>query len=88
MSEVERLRDQVEKCRRLALMAGDVEIKRRIDALGDEFEAKAVRAQADANRGHGGAVQLDADFDETAKDRADELQQVLVGQKVLGAVWS
>ena len=64
MSEAERLRDQVEKCRRLALMAGDVEIKRRIDALGDEFEAKAVHAGAAAN---GGVVQLDADSDERRK---------------------
>jgi hypothetical protein len=49
MSEAERLRDQVEKCRRLALLTDDVEIRRRIDALGDEFEAKAVRAGATAN---------------------------------------
>jgi hypothetical protein len=64
MLEAERLRDQVEKCRRLALMAGDAEIKRRIDALGDEFEAKAVRAGAAAN---GVVVQLDADSDERRK---------------------
>jgi hypothetical protein len=67
MLEAERLRDQVEKCRRLALMAGDAEIKRRIDALGDEFEAKAVRAGAVANGGHGVVVQLDADSDERRK---------------------
>ena len=67
MSEAERLRDQVKKCRRLSLMAGDVEIKRRLDALGDEFEAKAVRAEADATGGHGGVVQLDADSDERRK---------------------
>jgi hypothetical protein len=64
MSEAERLRDQVEKCRRLSLLVGDVEIKRRLDALGDEFEAKAVRAEAAAN---GGVVQLDAESDERRK---------------------
>jgi hypothetical protein len=67
MSEVERLRDQVKKCRRLSLMVGDVEIKRRLDALGDEFEAKAVRAGATANGGHSAVVQLDADRDERRK---------------------
>jgi len=67
MSEAERLRDQVKKCRRLALMAGDIEIKRRIDALGDEFEAKAVRAEADANRGHGGFAQVGANPDDWRK---------------------
>ncbi len=45
-------------------MAGDAEIKRRIDALGDEFEAKAVRAGAAAN---GGVVRLDAESDERRK---------------------
>jgi hypothetical protein len=64
MSETERLRDQVEKCRRLALMADDVEIKRRLDALGDEFEAKAVRAGAAVN---GGFAQLNANPDERRK---------------------
>jgi hypothetical protein len=67
MSEVERLRDQVKKCRRLALLAGDIEIERRIGALGDEFEAKAVRAETDANRGHGGVAQVGANPDERRK---------------------
>ena len=67
VSETERLRDQVQKCRRLALMAGDVEIKRRLDALGDEFEAKAVRAEAAANRGCGGFAQVNANPDERRK---------------------
>jgi hypothetical protein len=49
MSEVERLRDKVEKCRQLALVSGDVEIERRLVALANEFEAKAVRAEAQAN---------------------------------------
>ena len=53
---VERLRDQIEKCRRLALMAVDAEIERRIDAPGDEFEAKAVRTEAEANCRHRGPV--------------------------------
>jgi hypothetical protein len=51
MSGVERLRDKVEKCRQLALVSGDVEIWRRMVALANEFEAKAVRAGA-AKRGH------------------------------------
>jgi hypothetical protein len=67
MSETERLRDQVEKCRRLALMADDVEIKRRLDALGDEFEAKAVRAGAAVNGGHGRFAQVNANPDERRK---------------------
>jgi hypothetical protein len=46
MSEVERLRDKVEKCRQLALMCGDAETERRLVALANEFEAKAVRAGA------------------------------------------
>jgi hypothetical protein len=46
MSKVERLRDKVEKCRQLALASGDVEIERRLVALANEFEAKAVRAVA------------------------------------------
>jgi hypothetical protein len=49
MSEVERLRDKVEKCRQLALVSGDVEIERWLVALANEFEAKAVRAEAQAN---------------------------------------
>jgi hypothetical protein len=58
MSEVERRRDQVEKCHRLALVAGDIEIERWVGALGDEFEAKAVRAGAKANCGHGRLAQI------------------------------
>lgn len=67
MSKVERLRGQVEKCRRLARMAGDIEIERRIGALGDEFEAKAVRVEADANRGYGGVARVGANPDELRK---------------------
>jgi hypothetical protein len=53
MSEVERLRDKVEKCHQLALVSGDVEIERRLVALAN-VEAKAVRAEAQAThrRGH------------------------------------
>jgi hypothetical protein len=67
MSEVERLRDQVKKCRRLALMADDAEIERRVGALGDEFEAKAVRAEAQKKCGHGGVAQVGANPDERRK---------------------
>lgn len=48
MSESDRLRDQVAKCRRLARMADDSEIERRIMALADEYEAKAVQADAES----------------------------------------
>jgi hypothetical protein len=37
MSEVERLRYKVEKCRQLACVSGDVEIERRLVALANEF---------------------------------------------------
>jgi hypothetical protein len=50
MSEVERLRDKAEKCRQLALVSGDAEIERRLVALANEFEAKAVRAGAKRGR--------------------------------------
>jgi hypothetical protein len=46
MSEVERLRDKVKKCRQLALASGDVEIERRLIALASEFEAQAVVNEA------------------------------------------
>jgi hypothetical protein len=49
MSEVERLRDEVKKCRQFALVSGDVELERRLVALADEFEARAIRASAQAN---------------------------------------
>jgi hypothetical protein len=62
MSEVERLREKVEKCRQLASMSGDVEIERRLIALADEFEAKAVQAGAQANcdDGHAPCASPDA----------------------------
>jgi hypothetical protein len=44
----ERLRGQAEKCRRLAAIVGDIEIERRLIALADEYEAKAVQADAHA----------------------------------------
>jgi hypothetical protein len=37
-----------EKCRQLARVSGDAEIERRLVALANEFEAKAVRAGARA----------------------------------------
>jgi len=49
MSELERLRDKVKKCRRFALVSGDVELERRLLALADEFAARAIRASAQAN---------------------------------------
>jgi hypothetical protein len=67
MSEVERLRDKAEKCRQLALVSGDVEIERRLVALADEFEAKAVRAGAQANCRDGRLVQVAANPDERRK---------------------
>jgi len=53
MSEVERLREQADKCRQLARLSGDIEIERRLTALADEFEAKAAHARAQANCGNG-----------------------------------
>jgi hypothetical protein len=50
MSEVERLRDKAERCHQLALVASDVEIERRLVALANEFEAKAVRAVCERGR--------------------------------------
>jgi hypothetical protein len=67
MSEVERLRDKVEKCRRLALVSGDIEIERRLVALADEFEAKAVRAGTQVNCVHGHPNQVGANPDERRK---------------------
>jgi hypothetical protein len=67
MSEVERLRDKGEKCRQLALVSGDVEIERRLVALADEFEAKAVRAGAQANCKRGRLAQVAENPDERQK---------------------
>ena len=63
MSEVERLREKAGKCRQLALLSGDVEIERRLVALANEFEAKAVRAGAQVNckRRHLALVAADSD---------------------------
>jgi hypothetical protein len=67
MSEVERLRDKVEKCRQLALVSGDVEIERRLVALANEFEAKAVRAETQANCKRGHLAQVAENPDERRK---------------------
>jgi hypothetical protein len=67
MSEVERLRDKVDKCRQLARVSGDVEIERRLVALANEFEAKAVRAQAQANCKRGPLAQAAENPDERRK---------------------
>jgi hypothetical protein len=67
ISEVERLRDKVEKCRRLALVSGDVEIERRLAALANEFEAKAVQAGAQANYKRGRIAQEADNPDERRK---------------------
>ena len=64
MSEVERLRDKVEKCHQLALVSGDVEIERRLVALANEFEAKAVRAEAQATHGRGHLAKAAENLDE------------------------
>jgi hypothetical protein len=65
MSEVERLRDKVERCRQLAAVAGDTEIERMLIALADKFEARAVRAGA-LNNGEPGRL---AQIAETADER-------------------
>jgi hypothetical protein len=67
VSEVERLRDKVEKCRQLALVSGDVEIERRLVALANEFEAKAVRAWAQPNCKRGRLAQVAENPDERRK---------------------
>ena len=67
MSEVERLRDKVKKCRQLALASGDVEIERRLVALANEFEAGAVRAGALANCKRGRLAQVAENPDERRK---------------------
>lgn len=65
--EVERLRDKVGKCRELALLCGDVEIERRLVALANEFEVKAVRAGVRANFKRGRFAQIADDADERRK---------------------
>ena len=67
MSEVERLRDKVKKCRKLALLSGDVEIEHRLVALAEEFEAKTVRASKLANCGRGHLAIVATNSDEQRK---------------------
>ena len=64
---MERLRDKVKKCRQLALVSGDVETERRLVALANEFEAKAVRAEAQANCKRGPFAQAAENPDERRK---------------------
>lgn len=51
MSDPEVLRSKAEKCRQLAGMAGDREIERQLNALADEYDAKAMQAQAKDTNG-------------------------------------
>jgi hypothetical protein len=67
MSEIERLRDQARKCRQLAGAAGDPDMERRLAALADEFDAKAVHAEAQASSRHGGLAQVGSNADERRK---------------------
>jgi hypothetical protein len=67
MPEVEPLRHKAEECRRLARLSGDVEIERRLIALANEFEAKAVRGGARAKSGNGGLAEVDASAEERRK---------------------
>jgi hypothetical protein len=67
MSEVKRLREKADKCRQLARLSGDVEIERRLVTLAVEFEAKAARTGAQANRGSGVLDQVGAPSDERRK---------------------
>jgi hypothetical protein len=67
MSEVERLREKAGKCRQLARLSGDAEIERRLIALAEEFEAKAVRAGAQAKCGSGVLAEVGVPPDERRK---------------------
>lgn len=46
MSDSNHLREQAQKCRSFAAMAGDDEIGRKLLAIADEYEAKATQADA------------------------------------------
>jgi hypothetical protein len=46
MNDPEALRNKAKKCRQLAGMAGDEEIERELNALADQYEARAMKAQA------------------------------------------
>ena len=49
MSENGKLREQAAECRRLATAGIDAEIVRKLNALADEYLAKAVKAEAHAS---------------------------------------
>ena len=48
MMDSERIRGKAKICRRLASLADDIEIERRLTALANVYEAKAVQAEAQA----------------------------------------
>ena len=48
MSEGKKLREWAINCRRLAVGAGDPQFTLKLNALADEYEAKAIQADAKA----------------------------------------
>ncbi|HEY4282948.1 MAG TPA: hypothetical protein VGM62_07770 [Chthoniobacterales bacterium] len=51
MSGPDALRRKAERCRQLAGMTGDEEIERQLNALADEYDAKAMQAHAKDSNG-------------------------------------
>jgi hypothetical protein len=49
MLESEKLREQAAECRRFAAAAVDAEIVRKLKALADEYESRAVKAEANVH---------------------------------------
>lgn len=47
MPDPQKLRSKAERCRQLAALAGDEEIERQLNALADEYDAKAMTESAD-----------------------------------------
>ena len=50
MLENKKFREQAAECRRLAAAGVDAEIVRKLEALANEYESKAVKAEANAHR--------------------------------------
>jgi hypothetical protein len=48
MSEGKKLRDRAINCHRLAVGAGDPQFTLKLNAIADEYEAKAAQADAEA----------------------------------------